>query len=227
MRGIVSSYASITPDEFISPTGTLPHPGKNIFDIPRESVYPAPYRPFGKMGNVEKLLFSTTSLAIQHAPVPESTGIVLITPNGSLATDCAYMNSVRDHFPRPALFAATLPSAPIAELAIPFTLRGPNRVIAGENAADGVLNALMLLNRKDTDTIITVYCDPDPLKGYAAALILRSEGPGFGEIYFSPEKCKKDFFSDVFKKIIASFDGRNNFPELHTNKGTIKLKERL
>ncbi len=47
------------------------------------------------------------------------------------------MESMLSGFPSPAIFSATLPSSAIADIAIYFGLKGPNRVIAG-NAASGL-----------------------------------------------------------------------------------------
>lgn len=226
MNGSIISYGFINKDEFISPAGKVKHPGTDLFDIPRESVYDEPYRPFGKMGNAEKLLFSTTALALKNCDIPESSGIVLVTPKGSLETDRAYMKTLREEFPSPALFAATLPSAPIAELAIPFTLRGPNRVIADDRGESGLLNSLFLLKR-GTPIIICSFCNPNPVNGYAAVLVISSKTGGVTELSFAKERNSIDINSDIFQQLIAHIHGKTDIhPEfkMTTTIGTFTVK---
>lgn len=213
----------ISREKFISQTKCCDHPGESLFDIPREEVYPEPYRPFGKMGDHEKLLFSTVSLALLNCSLPESTAIVLVTPEGSLRTDVAFMNSVRDNFPRPALFAATLPSAPISELSIPFKLKGANRIIADNNESDGFLNALFLLEKEETDAVVLAYLAPNNGEGYAVAVIIEKVEDGIASITFDITDNSEDKTDTVFRNAVAALRGRNNF-SIPVIKGTINLK---
>jgi len=223
MIASIRSFALITPTEFISPLGVQKHPGEHFADIPRESVYSELYRPFGKMGTTEKLIFSATALALTGITVPESTGIVCAVPRGSLETDIAYMNSVREEFPSPALFAATLPSALLAELAIPFSLKGPNRIIAGSDQSAVLLNALFML-QKNSPTVIAGFVNPDPTCGCVAVLILDKEPAPF-TLSFTTEKTESNISIELFSSLVARIIGTNNISTLPTANGTFYLKE--
>jgi hypothetical protein len=70
------------------------------------------------------------------------------------------METVAAGFPGPAVFSATLPSSAIADVAIYFGIKGPNRVCAG-NAASGLtafeLAALLLQSGKaDAALVLSV-----------------------------------------------------------------------
>lgn len=102
-------------------------------DVRRAQVHQKPFTGFGKLQIADRLAFSAASLAWTNTSLadPGSTGISMGTVWGSLSTDIRYMESVAAGFPRPAYFSATLPSSPVAEVAIQFGLKGPNRVIVG------------------------------------------------------------------------------------------------
>ncbi len=223
MIASIGSFALITPREFISPAGAIVHPGNSLADIPRESVYSEPYRHFGKMGDTEKLMFSAVSLALKGISIPESTGIVCAVPNGSLTTDCAYMQSVNEQFPSPSLFAATLPSSLIAELAIPFTLRGPNRVLAGNDQSAVLLNALFLIER-GCDFVVAGYVDPNPVHG-SAAVILLQQTETHHTLHLDLQRKDSETIPDLFGSIIAELEGRKHFPAIKTRIGTFHIEE--
>lgn len=117
---------------------------KSPSDILREQVFDMPMPEFGKLQLTEKLAFSAAALTFQSSPDIDrsSLGICLGTALGSLSTDIKYMKSVASGFPSPALFSATLPSSPVAEIAIRFHITGPNRVIT-----DGIHPAISSLDQ--------------------------------------------------------------------------------
>jgi hypothetical protein len=125
---------------------------KGAWDVRRAQVHDKPFTSFGKLQIADRLAFGAASLALSDIPADNlsDTGISMGSAFGSLSTDIGYMQSVVSGFPRPAYFSATLPSSPVAEIAIHFGLKGANRVIVG-GACPG-LNALdcafSILNRK-------------------------------------------------------------------------------
>jgi hypothetical protein len=122
--GLYSSIAGFTPWQ-AGQSGPA--------DVQRNQVYDQPLPGFGKLHIADKLAFSAASLMLPRSAMldGETTGISLGTAFGSFSCDMRYMESVASGFPSPALFSATLPSSPVAEVAIHFKLKGPNRVIAG------------------------------------------------------------------------------------------------
>jgi hypothetical protein len=151
----LDSFAALLPDGSYSAQGFMPWTGgqKGPQDVTREQVLDKPYVNFGKLMLPDKLAFGAASLVLSRYILQnkETTAITLGICAGSLSTDLRYMESVAAGFPSPAVFSATLPSSAIADVAIYFGLKGPNRVCAG-NAASGLaafeLAALLLENGK-------------------------------------------------------------------------------
>lgn len=85
-------------------------------------------------------------------------GICLAAHAGSLATDAEYWAGRHGPGgPSPTLFAYTLPSAAVGEIAIRHRLTGPNLCFVGANT--GALNeAVELLRRGEADSCVCVEC---------------------------------------------------------------------
>ena len=115
-------------------------------------------------------------------------GVCLAAGAGSLPTDVEYWNG-RDApgGPSPTLFAYTLPSAAIGEIAIRHRLTGPNLCFVGE--ATGVLaEAVQLIRSGEADACLCVESNVVtqalaemirlPLAARACALLLQRSGEG-------------------------------------------------
>jgi 3-oxoacyl-(acyl-carrier-protein) synthase len=89
----------------------------------------------------------------------ERIAICLAAKNGSLSTDFDFWQG-RDAVggPSPTLFAYTLPSAAIGEIAIRHRLTGPNLCFVGD---DKLLlsEATDLIQHDEADSCVCVYCD--------------------------------------------------------------------
>lgn len=140
-------------------------------DVQRKQVYGKPYTGFGKLNAPEKLAFSAAALLFSDFSDynGEMTGISLGNVFGSFSTDMRYAESIAAGFPSPAYFSATLPSSPIAEVAIPFKLKGPDRVVVG-TATPGLSaldNAMRILSLKKAESMLVLlvngieHCDTD------------------------------------------------------------------
>ena len=115
---------------------------------------------FGRLDLSSQLaLLAVESLGVDFDLLPrERTGICLAASAGSLSTDMEYWQG-RDAVggPSPTLFAYTLPSAAIGEIAIRHRLTGPNLCLVGDDkwllpeAAD-------LLQRGEADACMCVGC---------------------------------------------------------------------
>ncbi len=104
---------------------------------------------------------------------------------GSLSTDFDFWSG-RDAIggPSPTLFAYTLPSAAIGEIAIRHRLTGPNLCFVGD---DKMLlpEATDLLQRGEADACVCIFCDvisaditkmiQSPPSAYACAFFLKGE----------------------------------------------------
>ena len=83
-------------------------------------------------------------------------GICLAARAGSLATDVDYWNGRnRPGGPSPTLFAYTLPSAAIGEIAIRFKLTGPNLCFVGGD--ESILSeAAYFIRQGEADAVVCV-----------------------------------------------------------------------
>jgi 3-oxoacyl-(acyl-carrier-protein) synthase len=118
-------------------------------------------RRFGRLDLQSQLaLLAVASLKINFVALPlDRIGICLAASAGSLSTDFNFWkgrNGVGG--PSPTLFAYTLPSAAVAEIAIHFELTGPNLCFVGD---DKLLlpEATDLIQRGEADGCVCVYCD--------------------------------------------------------------------
>ena len=103
-------------------------------------------------------LFAVESLEIGFTRFePERVAICLAASTGSLTTDVDYWTGRDpDAGPSPTLFAYTLPSAAVGEIAIRHKLTGPNLCFVGdENCA--LAESRDLLERGEADACICLY----------------------------------------------------------------------
>ena len=172
-------------------------------DIKRSQVLSRPYMAFGKLNLPDKLAFSAASLALRDVSVstPSATALFLGIPEGSLSTDRAYRESIIGGNPSPALFSATLPSSPIADIAIYYHLKGPNVCFAGGDAPfiASIEYALLQLSTGQLEEVLVVFVDeqraemnvsetaPTP---YATALFLSSIPPDFPATVITLERLE-------------------------------------
>ena len=157
--------------------------------IKRAQVLGQPYMAFGKLNLPDKLAFSAASLVLNECTVsnPATTGIFLGIPSGSRSTDYLYRQSIGQGIPGPALFSATLPSSPVADIAIYYKFKGPDAVFPGGSSA--LLSAiewaqLLLRQGKVTGALVlfveeTAGIPPgsDHRSPFAAALYLETGIP--------------------------------------------------
>jgi hypothetical protein len=157
----LNSFSALLPDGIYSSLGFIPWTDgqKGPQDVTRRQILDKPYVNFGKLMLPDKLAFGAASLILARYGLPdkEKTAITLGICAGSLSTDLRYMETVAAGFPGPAVFSATLPSSAIADIAIYFGLKGPNRVCAG-NAASGLtafeLATLLLQSGKADSALV-------------------------------------------------------------------------
>ena len=138
-------------------------------------------------------LLAVESLNINFDILPgEHVAICLAASAGSLSTDVEYWKG-RDAVggPSPTLFAYTLPSAAIGEIAIRHRLTGPNLCFIG--GSDEVLpEAADLIQRGEADSCVCVYCNAVTVgaakiiqtspTANACALFLKRGGDGLREL---------------------------------------------
>ncbi len=116
---------------------------------------------FGRLDLQSQLaLLAVASLKINFENFPrDRIGICLAASAGSLATDVNFWNGRNGvGGPSPTLFAYTLPSAAVGEIAIQFKLTGPNLCFVGD---DKIIlpEAIDLIERGEADGCVCVFCE--------------------------------------------------------------------
>ena len=147
---------------------------------------------FGRLDLQSRLaLLAVASLKVDFAAwSAERIGICLAASAGSLTTDVNFWQGRNGTGgPSPTLFAYTLPSAAVGEIAIHFRLTGPNRCFVGD---ENILlpEASDLIRRGEVDACICVHCEvvsaecgaliDEPPTATARAVLLTSGGSGRG-----------------------------------------------
>ena len=116
---------------------------------------------FGRLDQQSQLaLLAVAALNIPFDEFPrDRTGICLAASAGSLSTDVNYWNGRNGAGgPSPTLFAYTLPSAAVGEVAIHFRLTGPNLCFVGDDQI--VLpEAADLIRRGEADACVCIFCE--------------------------------------------------------------------
>jgi 3-oxoacyl-(acyl-carrier-protein) synthase len=116
---------------------------------------------FGRMDLLSQLaLLSVESLGIDFETMDGSRiGVCMSVCAGSLSTDIEYWKGQKDiGGPSPTLFAYTLPSSAIGEIAIRYRLTGPNLCFVGTDAML-VPEARDLIERNEADGCVCVACN--------------------------------------------------------------------
>jgi 3-oxoacyl-(acyl-carrier-protein) synthase len=115
---------------------------------------------FGRLDLASQLaLLAVESLGIKFDSQPrDRIGICLAARAGSLATDFDFWRG-RDLVggPSPTLFAYTLPSAAIGEIAIRHRLTGPNLCLVGEDVL--LSEARELIQRGEVEACLCISCN--------------------------------------------------------------------
>jgi 3-oxoacyl-(acyl-carrier-protein) synthase len=144
---------------------------------------------FGRLDLQSQLaLFAVESLKLDFTECPrDRAGICLATGAGSLATDLNFWQGRNGAGgPSPTLFAYTLPSAAVGEIAIHFKLTGPNLCFVGDDqtvlpeavglircgAADGCVGVFTEVVSTDLAKIIA----PPPVATAYAFFLKRGDG---------------------------------------------------
>lgn len=138
---IIKSYCSINSSSAVINGTTAPFAGdfaSGIRDIYRSNNIS--YQKFFKMDDLSKLAFIAAELALKDLKLREKgdlskTGVILMTSNSSLDTDCRFSQSINNtegYFPSPAVFVYTLPNIMAGEICIRHSFKGENCVYISE-----------------------------------------------------------------------------------------------
>jgi hypothetical protein len=171
-------------------------------DIKREQVLPVPLPTFGRLNMPDKLAFSAAALTLDGKTdiSSDKSGICIAIPYGTLTTDMFFMESIVKEFPSPSYFSATLPSSAIADIAIYFKFKGPDRVFSGGNnpVVESISSSLRLIKSGKADHILAlaVWALDKSHKGIPSDLS-RCENAAFGFLFSSAPKVQSSPQIDI------------------------------
>lgn len=116
---------------------------------------------FGRLDLQSQLaLLAVESLGVDFSQLPrERIGICLETSAGSLTTDLQFWQGrTSAGGPSPLLFAYTLPSSAIGEIAIQYKLTGPNLCWVGDGR-NVLPEAFQLVERREADACVAIFSE--------------------------------------------------------------------
>jgi 3-oxoacyl-(acyl-carrier-protein) synthase len=116
---------------------------------------------FGRMDLLSRLaLLSVEWLGIDFEKLErDRIGVCMAVSAGSLSTDLEYWKARNEvGGPSPTLFAYTLPSSAIGEIAIRYRLTGPNLCLVGSDALL-LPEARDMILRREVDNCVCVACN--------------------------------------------------------------------
>ena len=102
--------------------------------LARKGIFSYPFRNFGRLDNVSKMVCYASALALRDAgesysqDIKKDIGIIGTNTDGSIQSDIDYFKDYVEcgrKLSRGNLFIYTLPTSPLAEAAIHFGLQGP------------------------------------------------------------------------------------------------------
>lgn len=247
----INGYSAITHNGIISSAKDNMNfaEEESPLTLGRKAVYSKLHTGFGKLSPADKLAFSAASLILDtdNFTIDSSAGISLGTTVGSLSTDMRYMESVAEGYPSPSYFQATLPSSPVAEVAIMFKLKGPDRAFSSVKGAgiEAFSGAERLIKSGKAENVLLLFIngiDPKDLnssfkndlyysKPFAFGLLISKEPleASFKIDYKSEYSIKKkqqdEDEESYFLKLIEALSLKENFKgTCYCNGITIDIK---
>ena len=139
---------------------------------------------FGRLDLLSQLaLLAVESLGVNFDAVPrDRIGICLAVRAGSLTTDVEYWKGrLAAGGPSPTLFAYTLPSSAIGEIAIRHRITGPNLCLIGNDQAL-LPEARDWIRRGEADACVCVACD---VVSVAAAELIQGPAAATARAFFA------------------------------------------
>jgi 3-oxoacyl-[acyl-carrier-protein] synthase II len=150
------------------------HPslGEGRLELSAKGIFEKPVPRYGRMDDYSRLGLLAITLALKDAQLDQwsemrNISIVASTVYGCLQTDDDYYDTVRlkeGRLASPNLFAYTLPSSFLGEVAIYYGLTGASFIIdeGSLSGCSGLLLAVNSLKRKECESVITGICDTGP-----------------------------------------------------------------
>ncbi len=159
---------------------------------------------FGRLDLQSQLaLLAVMELKLSFAEFsPRRVGIVFAASVGSLSTDINFWTGRHGvGGPSPTLFAYTLPSAAVGEIAIHFKLTGPDLCFVGDGK-NLLPEAADLIRRGEVDGCVCIFCEAvtagcaeiisGPTIATACALFLQRADLGGGQDYMELQDFDRD-----------------------------------
>jgi 3-oxoacyl-[acyl-carrier-protein] synthase II len=117
-------------------------PGEGVHSLAKLGIFQRPFKNFGRLDGISRMIASAVALALQDAGMEYSPdrkqeiGIIGASCEGSLQSDTDYFRDFMENgrtLSRASLFIYTLPSSALGEAAIHFGLIGPLLYATGED----------------------------------------------------------------------------------------------
>ncbi len=144
---------------------------RRLPDIPWTALFDTPDRQFGRMDAYSRIGLAAAVFAMKDARFRildnRIKGIVAVTQTGCLRSDADYFRTVLDGrgiTASPTLFAYTLPTSLIGEIAIRLGITGPGFVIQQDTLSGhaGLDLAVDILESNEADAMLVGHCDIGP-----------------------------------------------------------------
>lgn len=143
---------------------------RTVYDQAVKNAIVLPVKQFGRFSFETQRVFLATALALDDADligeIPPGTGIIHTSADGALSDNLAYFQDYLQggrKLARANLFIYTLPTSPLGETAIHFTLNGPLYHISG-SAVDNrdliLTEARSLIDQGDAPLMLAVISTP-------------------------------------------------------------------
>lgn len=199
---IIKSYCSINSSSAVVNGAVTPFTGDFASGI--RGIYRSnniSYPKFFKMDDLSKLAFAAVELALKDLKLREKedlmkTGVILMTSNSSLDTDCIFSQSINNtegYFPSPAVFVYTLPNIMAGEICIRHSFKGENCVYVSEMCDWDFLagNVISMFASGRLDACICGWCDLFMENFEAAVFYAERSEKQPDNVLFTSENIKK------------------------------------
>ena len=170
-------------------------------NLTRTMVFEKPNRNFGRMDEYSRLGLAAVSQALKDAELHEwdekrNIGVIASTVFGCLHTDIEYYETVLPQggiLASPNLFAYTLPSSFLGEIALCFGLTGTSYTVNEQThtGLGGLKIAMECIASQDTESMLAGVCD----LGSPELLDMEERIPP-GAVFLVIEKTKEDARKD-------------------------------
>lgn len=131
-----------------------------LADLTWSLVSPEPFKRFGQLDAVAKTTLTAIEMAGLRELAPQDTAIYAATSEGCLGADIEFAQSMAgDTGPSPRLFAYTLPSTVLGEIAIRYCWTGSNLCLVTDDSLAALIEGYFAVATGDSPACLSVGYD--------------------------------------------------------------------